>query len=433
MTILRDISFLVSMLHIILLFLLLFEPRYSWRATIIASFAGAAALTAVNLLLMAVLDVGIMRIAFFTCTLPSMTLFFALSKYRDGRFFFLFCLTDTTCFWVLQITNLLDRLTGDVYVTLLVTRLILFPVIEWLIWRFLRRPYLALQENLTKSWWLFAATGAVYYLLIMVTSVPVDYGMPDAVGMVRILLVLVLMPLTYLTILRSLWRQMQVYEGARQMELQRRDYEAIRGKMELGRVLRHDMHHHLVALEGLLQQGDSGGALKYVQDLGGRLDTLTQKVWCASPAVNAVLSAYIAQAEQGGCTVETDVRLPAELPYSEMELCVLLANVLENAVHACHGLSQGKKELRLSLKQGEGGRLTLSVDNPCPNPVEFGADGLPIPGGRKDGHGLGLRSAKAVAERYGGFLDCCWADGRFLLRAALFPPGGADAPGDSGK
>ena len=114
MTIFRDISFLWSMLHVVGLFLLLFEPRYSWRTTFIAGFAGAGSLLVFNVLAMFWMGHSIiMHIAFFTCTIPTLLLFFGLSKYRDGRFFLHFCRSDTNCFWLLQITNILYRLAGD--------------------------------------------------------------------------------------------------------------------------------------------------------------------------------------------------------------------------------------------------------------------------------------------------------------------------------
>ena len=92
-TILRDISFLWSMIHVVAYFLLLFKPRYSWRITWTVGFAGTSALLVFNVLAMYWLGHGIiMSIAFFSCTLPSLLLFFVLSQYRDGRFFFLFCL-----------------------------------------------------------------------------------------------------------------------------------------------------------------------------------------------------------------------------------------------------------------------------------------------------------------------------------------------------
>lgn len=430
MTILRDISYLWSMLHIVALFFTLFEPRYSRRVTLLAGFLGTSVLLIVNVTAMLSMGHGIiMGISFFTCTIPSLLIGFALSKYRDGRFFFLFCLTDTICFWLLQITNFLDRLAGGGYVVLLLTRLLVFPVAELFFWCRLRRPYMELQRKLNSgAWWLFTAIGGTYYLLIMVTSVPVDTPMPGPVGVVRILLVLLLMPLTYLTILRSLWRQMQANESARQMELQRQEYNAICRKVETGRIYRHDMRHHLVILEEMLQLGDIDSARQYVQQLSGKMASLSRDTWCANSAVNAVLNAYITQAEESGCPVKASVRLPAEAPYGEMDLCIILANTLENAIHACRESAREDRHIALTLELTENRRLLLAISNDCPRPVELDRDGMPA-APRREGHGLGLQSVRSVTDKYGGLLRCWWEEGRFSLQAVLFPP---DAPPSAG-
>lgn len=428
MTVLRDISFLWSMLHIAVLFLMLFTPRYSWRTTLIFSSAGIGILTAVNMLIIVRQGAeAIMSVAFFTCTIPSLLLFFLLSKHRDGRFFFLFCLTDTMCFWLMQITNFLDRMTGDAYLTLFFSRLLLFPVAELLLWRYLRRPYLELQERLKKGWWLFTAVGGAYYLLLMVVAIPVDAPIPDATGVIRLFLVLFLMPLTYLTIFHSLWRQMRMYENSRQMELQQRDYNAVCQKMELTRIYRHDMRHHLAALDALLQQEDSGGALRYVRTLSGGLEELAQPAACANNAVNAVLTAYSIQAANAGCTIDSALRLPEKLPFEETDLCIILANALENAVHACQELPEHQRRIRLEIELTENGRLIVAVENPCPRQVSFGPDGLPLVS-RRENHGLGLPSIRAVADKYGGLFRCQWDAGRFLLRVVLIPPEEPNTP-----
>lgn len=422
MTILRDISFLWSMLHVIIFLMLLFKPRFSWRLTLTLSFAVSGILLCGNILLMYWLGHGIiLSLAFFTCTLPTLLLYFLLSEYRNGRYFFLFCLSDTMCFWLMQLTNLLDRLAGDTYVVMLVSRLLLFPLAEYFIWRYLRRPFLELQRKLNKGWWLFAAMGGVYYLLIMFTAIPVGAPMPNAVGLGTLFLVMILMPLTYITIFHSLWRQMRFYENTRQMELQRRDYESIQQKMELSRIYRHDMRHHLAALDGMLQQGDTAGAHQYVRTLTGGLDDISSAVPCANSAVNAVLSAYLAQAANAGCPVELKLNLPEQLPFDETDLCIVLANPLENAIHACENLPQQQRNIRLSAELTENQRLIISVENPCPQRVEFGPDGLPA-GPKQEGHGLGLQSVRSVTDKYGGLFRCQWENGSFLLRAVLIPP-----------
>ena len=427
MTALRDISQLWAMAHVLVVFLLLFEPRRPWRPTIAICVSGAVVMSVVTLAAAAVLGVPPFALIFFTCSLPSMALFFWISKYRNGRFFFLFCLSDTMCIWLIQVTSLLDRLVGGEYAVMFAGRLILFPLAEWFIWKQLRRPYQELQRKLERGWWLFSLIGLLYYLMLVMVSIPVDDPMPGWRGLLLLLLVLALMPLTYISILHSLWRQMRMYENTRLMEVQRKDYDALCQKMEVGRIYRHDMRHHLAAVEGLLQQGDNGGALNYVRSLSGGLEELAEPVRCANSAVNAVLTAYIVQAGNEGCTVETKLRVPETLPFEETDICVILANALENAVHASQELPEDRRRIGVELELTENQRLLISVENPWPYPVAFGPDGLPE-SPKREGHGLGLQSVKRVTEKYGGLFRCQWEEGRFLFRTVLMPPAGPAAP-----
>lgn len=419
MTVLRDVSQLWALIHVLVVFLLLFESRRPWRATVVICFSSAAAMTIVTFAA-AALGQNPVGISFFTCSLPSMALFFWLSQHRNGRFFFLFCLSDTMCIWLLQVTNLLDRLAGGGYVVMFVSRLVLFPLAEWFIWKRVRPSYQELQRKLDRGWWLFSLIGLLYYMLIVASSVVAGEPLPSLKELLQLLLVLALMPLTYLSILHSLWRQMRIYENVRMMEAQQQDYDALVQKMEVGRIYRHDMRHHLAALEGMLRQGDGEGALQYVHSLGAGLEELAEPVRCANPAVNAVLAVYLAQAADAGCTVETELRLPEKLPFEETDICVILANTLENAIHACQDLPEEERRIRLRMELTENRRLLASMENPSP-PVAFGPGGLPdVP--KREGHGLGLPSVKRVADKYGGLFRCQWEQGRFVVRTVLMPP-----------
>lgn len=422
MTVLRAASQLWSMIHVLVVFLLLFESRRSRRFTVILCFSAAAGMSVITFALAELLELSPISVSFFTASLPSMALFFWLSKYRDGRFFFLFCLSDTMCFWLIQLTALLDRLAGGGYVVMFISRLLLFPLAEWFIWRCLRRPYQELQQNLDRGWWQFSLIGLLYYMLVVMVALPVDTPLPAWKELLQLLLVLALIPLTYFAILHSLWRQMRMYENVRMIEVQRQDYDALLQKIEVGRIYRHDMRHHLAAMEGLLQQGDYEGAQHYIRSLSGGLEELTEPARCANPAVNAVLTACIVQAANADCTLETKLRVPEKLPFEETDLCVILANTLENAIHACQELPEERRKIELRMELTKNQRLLISVENPCARAVSFREDGLPG-GPRREGHGLGLQSVKRVAEKYGGLFRCQCDGGRFLFRTVLMPPG----------
>lgn len=234
--------------------------------------------------------------------------------------------------------------------------------------------------------------------------------------------------LLLITALAALWTMVRLMtasaaqresrEFAAQMAALRQDYELLQKKLELGRSYRHDARHHMLALSALLQEGKTGDALDYVSDWQGRLIQVESRRWCNNAAVNAILSAFVTQAEEAGCELRAEVSLPIELPVEELDLCVALANALENAVHACQAQPRdAARSIRLELALTDR-RLTLHVQNSCAQAVEIGEDGFPA-GEPEGGHGLGLRSIAAVAKKYHGMLQCDWADGVFSLWVVL--------------
>lgn len=287
-----------------------------------------------------------------------------------------------------------------------------------LAWR-IRRPFRECVREYSGRWLpIMLPTGMVFLVFSYFES---NTAEPVALLLIFLAVLSVLLVagrLIFLSASITRMREME-REAARQLEVQRKDYEAMRKKIELGRAYRHDMRHHLSTLDGLLRQGEEDSARQYISSLSGRLTEL-EEVWCANAAVNAVLSAHIGEAERQGCQVEVDVRVPGELPFDETDLCVIFANTLENAVHACCSIPEGgQRRIGLSARLNDSRRLTVSVWNSCPWPVELNEEGIPaaVP---RDGHGYGLRNVQAVVKKYNGLLQCRWEDGQFQVNAVLF-------------
>ncbi len=294
-------------------------------------------------------------------------------------------------------------------------------VLVALVLRFLRRPFLACAGELEGSW--TAALGLPVMLLALYSYFLA--GTTDVGALILLLFTALAAFAVMVRLMASLARERRDRETRLQLEAMRRDCELLRKKLELGRNYRHDMRHHMAALSGLLGQGDCDAAARYVAGWQGRLAQVEMDDWCRNAAVNAVLSTYLARAREAGCRVEAKVALPEALPVEDLDLCVVLANALENAVHACEKAPRGApRQLGLELGFSDR-RLTLRVENSCYETVLIGDDGLPgVP--RRDGHGQGLRSIAAVAEKYHGMARCECQDGTFILRVVLL--NGAQPP-----
>lgn len=338
----------------------------------------------------------------------------------------------TLTFWQkLLMTRLLAALPSPAYdVALALLLLLPAALLLAVVYRVVRAPFREYVGQGRDGWLLMVFPMLVVFALLSYFSDSTAH--PSA-----LLLVLLAALCVTLTLARSLRltvtarRNREAEETVkRQMALQRQDYETLYKKMELGRSYRHDLRHHLSAMDALLRQGKPEEAAAYIDKLGGQLSELEPERWCLNPTLNAVLAASISAARQSGCEVEVEIRLPAELPFDELDLCVILSNALENAVHACQALPADRRKILLSAVLPEDWRLTVSVKNPCEEPISFDAEGFPVVPVR-EGHGIGLRSMKAVAEKYHGLFRCGWTEGQFSLKVVLFDS--ADAPATGKK
>ncbi len=187
----------------------------------------------------------------------------------------------------------------------------------------------------------------------------------------------------------------------------------LRRSQELTAAYRHDLRHHLQYLSACMETGNLEQAQTYIRELDQAVTSQVVTRYCENTAVNLILSAYGERAERAGILLSAHVRLGETLAIPDMDLCVLLSNALENALHACEEASSGPLEVHGFSK---GGRVFLEIINPCAGAVHF-KDGRPVT--EEEGHGFGVRSICAVVEKYGGLYNFEYADGKFILRLSL--------------
>lgn len=413
-------------LSFLLILWALLEPKYSRRATIGAAVGFLAAELAAQA---AVLLLGdspelVLTLLPLTLYLPAITGLHLLSK---SRFFptaltWLFALLCDYLLEALQKLlhslpfSLLGGLSETARAWLFCGALALEAVLLLaLVYLALRRPFRAYVGAVEGDW------PSLLFLPVMLLAL-YSYFLSSTIDVGALLLLFLTALAAFFVLARlisSLAEEQCAREARLQMESLRQNYELLQKKLELGRTSRHDMRHHMTALSALLQDGNYDEALRYVADWQGQLTQIEAETWCRSAAVNGVLSSYLAQAREAGCTTEVSVSLPREFPFEEVDLCVVLANALENAIHACQAAPEGApRQIRLSMALTDRRRLTISVENSCCKNVEFDGDGFPIVP-RREGHGQGLRSIAAAAEKYHGLFQCDCKDGTFTLRVVL--------------
>lgn len=418
-------SLIWSMVHALVIFMLLFKSRYSVRKTwmLVTVFMCPLLLTNVGLLLLLGTE-KIAKLIFFTAVIPSLLFFFIIAKHRNARFVFTFCLADTFAMAVIILTSLLDQLLfGGYCIAMMILRLIMFPVMECVIWKRARKRYFQLQDSLRTGWNTFAIITALFYALMILILAKFSLTNIDTHSNVPfVLLILSLMPMMYVNIFKVIIYQEHSFQVTNQRDILAAERAHIEGIIQQNteteerlRIERHDLRHRLNSIRSMLERGDYEEAVAYINTSMQFFNTASVQRTCQNPILDSVFTSMFAHAKHSSIQIESTLAIPNELPVDATDLSVVVANALENAVHACENLPKEDRVIR--CKYVVTPRHMLQISNPYAGTVTFDENGHPTTDRAE--HGIGTRSIVAFCDKYGATLDYKVKDGWFHLRIVL--------------
>lgn len=201
---------------------------------------------------------------------------------------------------------------------------------------------------------------------------------------------------------RGVRAQAELDSLSQSVQAQRTYVAEAQARYEKTRSFRHDLQNHLSVLDGLLSAGRTEEARRYLEKLEAASGALAPPCRTGDPAVDALLGEKLALAEARGIPADVSLRLPEDGALDSLDLCVIFANALDNALQAC-----GEAEPFLRVRgERQGDFYRLEFENSC------AAGPLPEPG-------TGLRNIRAAAEKYGGAAAYEKTGGRFRLDVLL--------------
>ena len=174
---------------------------------------------------------------------------------------------------------------------------------------------------------------------------------------------------------------------------------------------RHDFKHTIGTLESLVSDGNLDAVRAYLDDYLAMQPNNDTVSFCENPAVNALLNYYMGIAKSEGIPYEWEISMPDTLNFSNIDLCCILGNILENAIHACETLSENKRFIDLAIRTEADNRLYIVVSNSFDGNVRMKDEEYLST--NKHGSGLGLKSVKETAEKYGGIARFSHDDSEF--------------------
>ena len=196
-------------------------------------------------------------------------------------------------------------------------------------------------------------------------------------------------------------------ENFRNMELFQRkllshQYEEIKDIYMNMRGWRHDYHNHLQAMKAYLAMNELRELDEYIFKLQQDLDEVDDLVKSGNIMMDAILNSKISIMIRHNIRVDFKAILPQELKISDVDLCVIVSNLLENAIEACMEIPVDERFIRI-YSEVHGSQFYLSIQNSAKDNLDFNARNYIS--NKRGEHGFGMKRVQLLVDKYNGFLN----------------------------
>ena len=166
---------------------------------------------------------------------------------------------------------------------------------------------------------------------------------------------------------------------------------------------RHDYHNHIQSLKGYLSLNKVEQMKNYLNELETDLDSIDTLYHSGNLQLDSILNAKLAIAEKGQIRIHCDASIPPQLHVSDLDLCVILGNLLDNAIESCRKIKvPDERFIRVYigiLKK----QLYISITNATSETVKQRTDHYFTM--KRGDHGHGLKRVDQVVKKYDGYLN----------------------------
>ena len=181
---------------------------------------------------------------------------------------------------------------------------------------------------------------------------------------------------------------------------------------------RHDYHNHIQTVKAHLQLRQYKEIETYLDELNADLINLDTVIKTGNVMVDAILNSKISIASSRQIRINAKAIVPAKLDISEIDLCVIIGNLMDNAIEACVKLpDEAERFIRVYIDVLKD-QLYISVSNSVGG--EYKRSGRAYLSTKKDdGHGFGLMRIDQIADKYEGFVNRKSEEGVFATEIML--------------
>ena len=274
----------------------------------------------------------------------------------------------------------------------------------------MRKKFRWLFENFNApSFWRIAWLMPAVITFCNIYMIPIDYNNIRVGRVFQIAMVIEGVLFLFFMLFQSLLyiiavttsRKIEADSTALMYQLQADQYEKMQAYLDETRRIRHDFKHTIAVLNELSQTGQYEKLQEYISNYSSEISNVqAPATYCDNPVVNATIHYYMDIARSYDIRTKLQVVIPKEIAISDIDLCLIFGNLLDNAITACRKAKAGSRFIRLSADLDTPGFLYVTMVNSFSGEV-YKRNGKYISTKEKKS-GIGLTSIQATTEKYQG-------------------------------
>ncbi len=201
--------------------------------------------------------------------------------------------------------------------------------------------------------------------------------------------------------------------AAFEAEIMEKYYREVEEMFDKMRGWRHDYRHHIQVMKVHAAQGEYGEIEKYLDMLDNDLTNVETVIRTGNRMADAILNSKLSIAAARKICVKAEAKIPVSLTVSEIDLCIIIGNLLDNAIEACAELPEEKRLIRIYMEM-KGNYLYMSIIN-----TAGGKKKTSFLSAKGSGHGLGLGRVDSIVKKYDGYIKRASEDESFSTEVLL--------------
>ena len=153
--------------------------------------------------------------------------------------------------------------------------------------------------------------------------------------------------------------------AAAESEMLAKYYAEVEEMFSKMRGWRHDYRHHIQTMKAHAKAGEYAEIDAYLDMLDADLTEVETVIRTGNRMADAILNSKLSIAAKHNIRIKAEARIPVALSVPEIDLCIILGNLLDNATEACAALPEEDRLIRLYMEM-KGTYLYISVTNTAP-------------------------------------------------------------------